>query len=319
MRLLTRADFDGLTCAALLTELHLVDQVKYVHPKDIQDNCIPVDSDDILANVPYTEGCGLWFDHHTSEAERLQLMDVAAGVETYDIHAPSTASIIYRYYQSRGGNNFRLKRFKPLIEAVNRANTAQYSHQDVVSPEGWALLAMLTDPRSGIGYRPAFKQSYREFLSRLPAYLRAHSIEDILAKASVQEYINLYLLDARRYESFILDHAAIEGDLLILDMRGENEMPIGNRFVEYALFPAQNVSIRLVDTRSPGVVMMAVGHSIVNRSATVDVGTLVLKYGGGGHQTVGTCQVPYEEADDILLDMVAAIRSHAPSIQMEAA
>lgn len=302
MRLVTRSDFDGLACAALLEELGLVDEVFYTHPKDIQDGRVPITSNDILANVPLVQGCGLWFDHHSSELERNEIKGKFKG--SSDLQ-PSAARVIYNYYINDHAD--KLKKFADMLVAVDKADSAQYTTEDILEPKGWMMLAFIADPRTGLGYHHTFRLSNFELMKSLPSLLRTRTIEDILNMPDFQERVQVYLEETRVYKQFIIDHSKVSGKAIIIDLRGVKEIPSGNRFIEYTLYPEQNVSIRLADGKNREFVMVSMGHSIINRSAMVDVGSLMLKYGGGGHQKVGTCQVPYDRVDETIKDLLTEI------------
>jgi oligoribonuclease NrnB/cAMP/cGMP phosphodiesterase (DHH superfamily) len=306
VRLLTRSDFDGSVCAALLLELGLVDEIQYIHPKDLQDNKIEVSGDDILANVPFVEGCGLWFDHHSSEHMRL---DVAGKFNGASELAPSAAQVIYDYYSKDRASADKLKKFENLITVVGIADSAQYSRDDILKPSGWTMLAFIADPRTGLGYKRTFRISNFELMQRLPELLRSKSVDEILAMPDFQERIKVYHEETSRFKALLSRRARIEGDALIVDFRGIDEIPVGNRFLEYVLYPDQNISLRVVDGRNNEFAMISVGHSIINRTSTVDVGSLVLKYGGGGHKQVGTCQVDYDDVDKIVAEMLQVINA----------
>lgn len=306
MRLLTRSDFDGSVCAALLLELGLVDEIQYIHPKDLQDNKIEVTGDDILANVPFVEGCGLWFDHHSSEHTRL---DVAGKFNGASELAPSAAQVIYDYYSKDKPSADKLKKFENLIKVVGIADSAQYSRDDILNPSGWTMLAFIADPRTGLGYKRSFRISNFELMQRLPELLRSKSVDEILAMPDFQERIKVYNAETSRFKALLSRRTRIEGDALIVDFRGVDEIPVGNRFLEYVLYPDQNISLRIVDGRNNAFAMISVGHSIINRTSAVDVGSLVLKYGGGGHKQVGTCQVDYDDVDKIIAEMLQVINS----------
>lgn len=306
MRLITRSDFDGLACAALLEELGIVSEILYAHPKDIQDGKVAVTSNDVLANVPFVEGCGLWFDHHSSEQERLQLQGKFKGACEME---PSAARVIFNYYLNDPNSAPKLKRFEELVAAVDKADSAQYSRADILDPQGWMLLACITDPRTGLGYKHHFWISNFELMKDLPSMLRTLPIDEILADPHMQERVRAYREEAEEYKRFIMETARIEGDAVILDLREKTGIPGGNRFIEYTLFPDQTISIRLVNGRKNAFVMISVGHSIINRTSKVDVGSLMLKYGGGGHKKVGTCQVAPEKADQVLQELLRAINS----------
>ena len=295
MRLITRSDFDGLVCAALLEELGLIDEIHYTHPKDIQDGKIPISSNDILANVPYGKGCGMWFDHHMSEHERQQLDFEFDGASE---NKPSCARVIYDYFMPK--HKDKLTRFAEMINAVDKADSGYYTREDILDPQGWMMLAFIADPRTGFGYQRTFRISNFELMKSLPSRLRHQTIEEILGSPDFLERIDVYREQIEVYKKFILEHARTEGDAIVLDFRGIHDIPTGNRFIEYVLYPEQNISIRLVDNRDRQLVMISVGHSTINRSSTINVGSMLLQFGGGGHLRVGTCQVMAGEAGIVL-------------------
>ena len=304
MRLLTRSDFDGSVCAALLLELGLVDEIQYIHPKDLQDNKIRVTPDDIIANVPFVEGCGLWFDHHSSEHERLQLAGKFKGASEI---VPSAAQVIHEYYENDAYHAAKLKKFDHLIKIVGIADSARYSREDILDPAGWVMLAFIADPRTGLGYKRSFRISNFELMQNLPELLRLKTAEEILALPDYQERIQVYHEETSKFKTLLTRHSRIEGEAILIDFQGIDEIPAGNRFLEYVLYPDQNISIRLVDGKNKEFAMISVGHSIINRTSTVDVGSMVLKYGGGGHKQVGTCQVQYDQVDRIVGEMLLVI------------
>lgn len=306
MRLITRSDFDGLVCAAILEELGIIDEILYVHPKDLQDNKVRVTQNDVLANVPLVEGCGLWFDHHSSEQERQQLEGKFKGACE---PAPSAAHVIYKYYMADENYAKKLGKFEELIRIVDIADSARYTKEDILDPQGWMLLAFIADPRTGLGYHRHFRISNFDLMKRLPGLLRTKGVEEILAMPDFKERVDLYREESEKFKAFLREKARIEGDAILLDFRGIKDIPSGNRFLEYTLFPEQNISVRLVDGRNREFVMVSIGHSTINRTSDVDVGSLALKYGGGGHKKVGTCQVPYEAADRTLKEILQAINS----------
>ena len=306
MRLVTRSDFDGSVCAALLLELGLVDGILYIHPKDLQDNKIEVTGDDILANVPFVEGCGLWFDHHSSEHERLKLEGKFKGASELE---PSAAQVIYEYYKKDQVAAGKLKKFEDLIKIVGIADSAQFSKDDILNPTGWSMLAFIADPRTGLGYKRSFRISNFELMKKLPEYLRSKTAEEILALPDFQERVQVYHEETSKYKALLARTTRIEGDAILIDFRGIAENPVGNRFMEYVLYPEQNISVRIVDGRDKQFAMISVGHSILDRTSLVDVGSMVLKYGGGGHKQVGTCQVEYDDVDRIVGEMLQVINA----------
>jgi oligoribonuclease NrnB/cAMP/cGMP phosphodiesterase (DHH superfamily) len=306
MRLVTRSDFDGSVCTAILEELGLVDDILYVHPKDMQDNKIEVNENDILANVPFVEGCGLWFDHHSSERARLKLDGKFKGASK---NSPSAAQVVYDYYKQFKAYAARLKKFEPLIEIAGKADSAKFTKKDILQPEGWSMLAFIADPRTGLGYKHSFTVSNFELMKRLPGLLRTNSIEEILNLPDFQERVKLYHEENFKYEQLITKAAVIKENAIVIDLRDCELIPAGNRFLEYVLYPEQNISLRIVDGKKKEFAMISVGHSIINRTSTIDVGALVLKYGGGGHKRVGTCQVSYENVDRVVGEMLDVINA----------
>ncbi len=306
MRLVTRSDFDGSVCTAILEDLGLVDDILYVHPKDMQDNKIEVNENDILANVPFVEGCGLWFDHHSSERARLQIDGKFKGASK---NSPSAAQVVYDYYKQFKAYAARLKKFEQLIEIAGKADSAKFTKEDILQPKGWIMLAFIADPRTGLGYKHNFTVSNFELMKKLPQLLRTNSIEEILNLPDFQERVKLYHEENAKYEKLIKKSAVIKGNAIVIDLRGCGAIPAGNRFLEYVLYPEQNISLRIVDGKKKEFAMISVGHSIINRTSTIDVGTLTLNYGGGGHKRVGTCQVAYENVDQVVGEMLDLINA----------
>nr|WP_320049613.1 exopolyphosphatase [uncultured Desulfuromonas sp.] len=301
MRLLTRSDFDGIACAALLKELGVIDHMEYAHPKDLQDGKVDVTKDDVLANVPYVPGCGLWFDHHSSEQERLALEGQYQGRSE---KSPSAARVIYDYY-----NDPRLSKFDEMLEYVDRVDSAQLTEKEILNPSGWVLLGFICDPRTGLGYHKTFTISNLQLMKNLMEALRTQSIDEIMANADIQERVKLYFENDAHCKAFLKEHTVVDGPVAITDARGLTDMPPGNRFLVYSMFPETNISIRLIDGRGKEFVAISLGYSILNRTSNVNVGSLMLKYGGGGHKAVGTCQVPYADADRVLAELIAAIKA----------
>jgi len=298
MRLLTRSDFDGICCAVLLKELGLMEEMVYAHPKDLQDGKIAVSNNDILANVPYVPGCGLWFDHHSSEQERLQLIGKYEGES---MSAPSAARVISNYF-----NSDKLARFKEMLHYVDKVDSADLTEDEILNPTGWILLGFICDPRTGLGYHKNYRISNLAFMCDLVDHIRTKSIDEILSLPDTQERIAIYQENDQKAREFLKKYSRVEGSVLITDARGLEDLPPANRFLVYSLFPETNISIRMIDGKGKEFVSISVGYSILNRTATIDVGSLMLQYGGGGHKAVGTCQVPYQMADDALKQILSA-------------
>jgi nanoRNase/pAp phosphatase (c-di-AMP/oligoRNAs hydrolase) len=301
MRLLTRSDFDGLACGALLEYLGVIDEYKFVHPKDIQDGLVEATSNDILANIPYVKGCKLWFDHHYSESERLGKDVYFEGVSRV---APSCARVIYDYY----GGDEKLGRFKTMMKYVDRVDSGDLTSEEILHPTGWVLLGFIMDPRTGLGRFRNFTVSNYDLMKLLAKACIDKSIEEILALSDVKERIEVYFEQAEAFKEMLRRYAKTEGSAIIVDLRGVEEIHAGNRFLIYTLFPKQNISVWIIDGRNKQNVAITVGYSITNRSAVVNVGSILLKYGGGGHTQVGTCQTDYADADRVIGEIVAAVK-----------
>ena len=303
MRLVTRADFDGLACGSILMELDIVDSWKFVHPKDLQDGKIEITENDVLANVPYAPGCGLWFDHHSSEFERVSPDVDVPGTRAI---APSCARIVYEHY---GGIN-RLPHMDEMIQAVDRVDSANLNLSDVTDPKGWVLLGFLMDPRTGMGRFKQFSMGNWELMEELMQCCRDYDIDELLMMPFVAERVEYYFQQNDNFRNMIMKHSRVDGDVIITDLRGINPIYTGNRFILYSLFPEQNISIWTIDGLGGVNCVIAVGHSIFNKTSTVDVGKAMAKHGGGGHQVVGTCQVPHEDADAVIEELIANFNSH---------
>ena len=302
MRLLTRSDFDGLACGALLKELGVIDSWKFVHPKDLQDGLIEVDDNDVLANVPYVKGAKLWFDHHTSESERLGDNVEFEGESRVE---DSAARVIYEYY----GGIEKLPHFEAMVQAVDKVDAAKLTVDEILNPTGWVLLGFIMDPRTGLGRFREFRISNYELMEKLIDACRSMNIEEILALEDVKERVELYFEQDALFRKMVAEHTRVDGNVIVTDLRGVDTIYTGNRFLIYSLYPEQNINLWIVDGRAKLNCPIAVGHSVLNRTSHTNVGSLLLEYGGGGHKQVGTCQVPYDDADKVIEELIARIKA----------
>jgi len=301
-RLVTRSDFDGLVCAVLLNELDLIDDILFVHPKDMQDGKIEITERDITTNLPYVPGAHLVFDHHESETVRNSgRRDVNHIIEA---HAPSAARVVYNHY---GGKATFPRVTDEMMAAVDQADSAQYSREDILNPQGWVLLNYLMDSRTGLGRFKEFRISNYALMMDLIKYCRDHTIEEILALPDVQERVALYHDHAPKARDQILNCATQIGNLVVLDLRPEETIWATNRFMIYALFPTANISIHVMWGLQKQNTVLATGKSILDRSSKTHVGNLMLEFGGGGHAAAGTCQIANEKADVMLQMLVQRI------------
>ena len=299
-RLVTRSDFDGLVCAVLLKHLNLINDIKFVHPKDMQDGLVEISSGDVTTNLPYVDGVHLAFDHHLSETMRTGKHDN----HIIEADAPSAARVVYNYY---GGCNAFPEFFDSMMAAVDQGDAARFSRAEILHPTGWPLLNFLMDARTGLGRFRDFRISNYELMMKLVDYCTTHDIDEILALADVRERTELYLDQQEQFLDQIQRCATMHGKLVVLNLKDEEVIYAGNRFVIYALYPACNISIHVLWGVKKVNTVFAIGKSIVNRSSKTDIGALCLTYGGGGHVNAGTCQVANEDADRVLGELIAKI------------
>ncbi len=302
-RLVTRSDFDGLVCAVLLKELDLIDDILFVHPKDMQDGKIAITSRDITTNLPYVPGAHLAFDHHASETVR---NTGERANHLIDATAPSAARVVYRHY---GGKATFPRVSDEMMEAVDKADSAQYSREDILNPKGWVLLNYLMDSRTGLGRFRDFRISNYALMMALIDYCRDHTIEQILALPDVKERVDLYFDHEARAKEQIQRCATVHGNLVVLDLRNEETIWATNRFTIYAMYPQCNISIHVMWGVQKQNTVFATGKSILDRGSRTNVGELMLAYGGGGHNAAGTCQVENDRAAEVLQQLVTRINA----------
>ncbi len=301
-RLVTRSDFDGLVCAILLNELDMIDDIKFVHPKDMQDGKIEITEKDIVTNLPYAPLAHLVFDHHASEELRVQ---GKLENRVIDASAPSAARVVFDYF---GGKEKFESISDEMMEAVDKADSAQFSEDEILNPRDWVMLNYLMDPRTGLGRFREFRISNYTLMMDLISYCRNHTITEILNLPDVYERIEIYREHAPKAREQILRCARVYDKLVVLDLREEEMIWATNRFMIYALFPGTNISIHVMWGMQKQNTVLACGKSIIDRSSRTDIGELMLQYGGGGHHAAGTCQLPNETAYETLQVLIEKIR-----------
>lgn len=300
MRLLTRADFDGLACSALLAEKGVVDEYFFVHPREIQAGKIAVSENDVLANVPFAAGCGLWFDHHSSEEERLEFQKMNFKGDTR--RAPSTAQVIWDYY---GGVKTFGEHFLPLIEAANKIDSADLTLDEILLAEDWILLAFVVDPRTGLAQMNDYGISNDQFFLDMIDYCRTKKIDEIMQIPDVRERSDRYNEQQILFKDMLRRCCRNERNVVVTDLLSEEIVYCGNRFIVFASHPDQNIEIRLEWDKDRENVLISCGHSILNRTSRTNVGKLMFEFEGGGHEKVGSCRVPkdqWQKAFDRILE-----------------
>lgn len=302
-RLVTRSDFDGLVCAVLLNELNLIDDIKFVHPKDMQDGKVEITANDITTNLPYVAAAHLAFDHHLSETIRNTGERKNHIIEA---EAPSAARVVYNYY---GGKSNFPTIADDMMDAVDKADSAQFSRDEILDPSGWVLLNYLMDARTGLGRFREFRISNYTLMMDLIKYCRNHNIDEILELADVKERVELYFEQAEKAKEQLLRCTTVHKNLAVLDLRDEETIWATNRFMIYALFPQTNISIHILWGVQKQNTVFATGKSILDRGSKTNVGELMLEFGGGGHQAAGTCQVDNDQAAATLQTLITRINT----------
>jgi len=299
-RLVTRSDMDGLVCGTLLKYLGIIDEISFVHPKDMQDGKVDITEDDITTNLPYVDGVHLAFDHHYSETLRNEEMENHIIIPD----APSAAEVVYQYY---GGDEKFPSRFKEMMDAANKADSAQFDIEDILHPQGWELLSFLMDSRTGLGRFKEFSVSNYQLMMDLIDHCAKLSIEEILELTDVKERVDLYFRYEKEFITQLKRCSTVYKNLIIVDYMNEDIIYPGNRFMIYALYPEVNISIHTAWGRNKQNVVYSTGKSIINKTSKTNIGELMLKYDGGGHEAAGGCQPKIEDAKRVLEELIKKI------------
>lgn len=303
-RLITRSDMDGLVCAVLLKEMGVIDEVSFEHPKDMQDGKVEVSSNDITTNLPYVEGVHMSFDHHSSEVER-----VGGQKDNHiiDADAKSAARVVYDYF---GGAEKFPNISEDMMSAVDKADSAGFTREDIMDPQGWELLSFIMDARTGLGRFREFNISNYQLMMKLIDVCREkQDINEILEMPDVKERVELFRQHLPKFKEQIERCSRIDEHVIVLDLRNEETIWAGNRFMIYALFPQASVSVHVIWGKNKQNTVLAVGKSILNKTSKTKIGDLMLEYGGGGHDAAGTCQVSNLKASEILDEIVDKINA----------
>ena len=301
-RLITRSDFDGLVCAMILKELDLIQEIKFVHPKDMQDGLIEVSDNDISTNLPYVNGIHLAFDHHESEVIR------AGGKKPNHIilpDAPSAARVVYEYYN---GKEKCPRITEEIMLAVDKADSAQFTLEEILNPKDWVLLSFLMDARTGLGRFRDFTISNYQLMMKLIDFCLEHRIDEVLALPDVKERVDMYFEQQELFKAQIQKVHKMYGDVVVLYLKDEDPIYTGNRFMVYAMYPEARISIHVMWGFKKQNTAVTIGKSILDRSSDVNIGEICLSYGGGGHANAGTCQLPNDKVDEILPEIIEKLK-----------
>jgi len=295
MRIITRGDLDGLTSSALITSVEQIDAMELVHPKDMQDGRVNVTGSDIIVNLPYHPACGMWFDHH-------QGIEGGPAPTNYKGRygvAPSASRLVFEHYSERFP---ALEKFGELVSETDRIDSAQLTLEDILRPKRYVLLSYTLDPRTGLG------GPFRSYFAHLLNWIKVQPINEVLRMPEVKERTDSILANEKKFERELKRHSKLDGNVVITDFRRLAERPVGNRFLVYALYPEANVWANVFRAHDPNLVVISLGHSILNRTCTVDVGQLLAGYGGGGHRGAGTCQVAKTKAARVMKEIIEVLK-----------
>jgi len=305
MRLVTRSDFDGLVCAMLFRELDVIGDIKFVHPKDVQDGKVELSNNDITTNLPFDPRVGIAFDHHESELSR---NDMEAIKEQYICYvAKSAARVVYDYYG--GAETFKTVTTE-IMEAVDKGDSADFTADEILHPKDWVLMNFLMDARTGLGRFHNFRISNYDLMMELITYCTNHSIEEVLALPDVKERVDLYFEQQELFKQQLKDTVVIHDKVAVIDLRPLETIYAGNRFMVYAMWPEVEMSVHVAWGFKKQNTAVMIGKSIINKAGTLDIGQLCLDYGGGGHPNAGTCQLDNDKVDEILPDIIAMLNTH---------
>lgn len=302
-RLVTRSDFDGLACAMMLTELGKIDEIKFVHPKDVQDGKIELTADDITTNLPFDPRVGLAFDHHESEIDRLKATETG-GKLIIDENARSAARVVYEYY---GGKETFPRISEDLMAAVDKGDSADFTIDEVLHPTGWTLLHFIMDARTGLGRFHDFRISNYDLMMTLIKECLDHTIDEVLELPDVKERTELYFEQEKLFKAQLERITKVCGKVAVIDLRNEDVIYAGNRFMVYAMYPETEISVHVAWGFKKQNTAVMIGKSIFNKTSKVDIGELCLSYGGGGHANAGTCQLENDEIEEKLPAIIEAL------------
>ena len=283
MRIVTRPDFDGIVCAVLINDVEPIDQpIEWVEPSEMQKGLVEVQSIDIIANLPYHPRCALWFDHHYSN----RLSHPFDGA--FEI-APSAARVVYTYYQGRFPRDY-----DALVLHTDRIDAAELEMDEVLHPERHPYLMLSMTVK--LDAQPAY-----DYWNHMVELLGRMDIDRVMDDAWVRRRRQRVIEQNQAYEEILRKHTELVGPIAVSDFRSLEDVPHGNRFLVYSLFPEAVASVKIkYDDRDKRTMAIGVGHSIFNRACRVNAGLLLSQFGGGGHRGAASCRFPAEKTERYL-------------------
>jgi hypothetical protein len=295
MRIVTRADFDSVACAAMLYDALDIDRgIQWVEPSEIQKKTAVIEPDDVIANLPFHETCSLWFDHHYSNRVEWPFSGL------YRI-APSAAGLIYEYYRDRFSRDF-----SELAAQADKIDSADLTREEVLSPEShpYLLLSMTIN---------SHERKDIPYWNDLVRLLWKCSIGEVMADARVTERCRAAVQENMRYRDFLEQYTRLVGPVAVTDFRPMAKAPSGNRFLVYSLFPESVVNMKIrYSNEDKNTILVSVGHSIFNRNCRVNVGDMLSRFEGGGHAAAGACSFDAGKAADYIPKIIDLLVKNEP-------
>ena len=295
MRLITRADFDGVASAVFIGDMEDVKAIVFAHPKDMQDGLVKVEAGDAISNLPYHPNADLWFDHHNKVED---LPDPMPDIRGKCGVAPSAARLVYEFY-----NSPKLLKYEPMLKEVDKVDSANLSMQDVLDPQGWVLLSYTIDPRTALG-------GFREYsLSIIDAIRSGMTIEEILKMPAVSGRVDRFFFDGELFKKATVNNSELDGNVIVTDFRNLDRIPTGNRFLVFPLYLKGNVQVRIFWNHTKDKIMLTVGKSIFNRTCEINIGRLMSEYDGGGLEGAGSCPLDPDLADKQIAEIIIKLKN----------
>ena len=305
-RLVTRSDFDGLVCAMLLRELDIIGDIKFVHPKDVQDGKVDISENDITTNLPFDKRVGLAFDHHESELLRNKPEEYE-GKYISDGAAKSAARVVYDYY---GGKDTFTRVSDEIMVAVDKGDSADFTEEEILNPKDWVLMNFLMDARTGLGRFHDFRISNYQLMMELIDYCVDHDIKQVMELPDVKERVEMYFEQQELFKEQLKKITKIHDKVAVIDLRNEETIYTGNRFMVYAMWPEVEISVHVAWGFKKQNTAVMIGKSIINKASKVNIGELCLSYGGGGHANAGTCQLENDVVDGELPNIISKLNGN---------
>ncbi|MFA5929857.1 MAG: hypothetical protein WC861_03155 [Candidatus Micrarchaeia archaeon] len=294
MRLYTHTDLDGVMCAVLISSVEEIDEFRFVDPGTVQAGKIPFRKSDIISDLPYDRHAGMWFDHHESSKPK-----EGAVFEGGWKAAPSAARVIFDYYE-----NPYLEKYAAAVEATDRIDSGQVTREEAENPSGWFLFSNTLETSAEKAEDDAYKVHVIALIRKNP------DISAVLADPRVAERVKNVTAELGKFAQILREHTVMIGKVAYSDLRTRPDLPRGNNYLVYSLFPDAVTSVRIMpEKEDKESAKISVGHNIYGIKCGFDVGAAMKRIGGGGHRSVGGASVKKEEAEALAKKLVADINA----------